>query len=125
MTGRTKLIKIAKTMANFSLTAGKLDADKVKNVTNATISLKPANLTKILKIYKGLIENIMKKETVTVEIPSKDIATKQFEQSIKKTTGATQVTYVINPRLIAGAKITHGDWVYDQTLDTKLNQLTK
>lgn len=111
-------------MANSSLTANLVDAKKVKKVTEAVISLNPANLSKILKIYKNLIENKMRNEEVTIEIPLGNIITKQFEQDIKKTTGAKRVSYVINPKLIAGAKITHGDWVYDQTLDTKLNQLT-
>ncbi len=123
MTSRTKLLKIAKTMANASLTANLVDANEVKKVTEAVISLNPANLTKILKIYKNLIENKMRKEEVTVEIPQKNAISKQFEQDIKKTTGAKRVSYVINPKLVAGAKITHGDWVYDQTLDTKLEQI--
>lgn len=124
MTSRTKLLKIAKTMANASLSANMLDPEKVKKVTEAVISLNPANLTKILKIYKGLIEYKMKKEEVTIEIPQKNAISKQFEQDIKKTTGAKRVSYVINPKLIAGAKITHGDWVYDATLGAKLEQLT-
>ncbi len=124
MTSRTKLLKIAKTMANASLTVNLVDANKVKKITEAVISLNPANLTKILKIHKNLIENKMRSEEVTIEIPPKNTISKQFEQDIIKTTGAKRVTYVINPKLIAGAKITHGDWVYDQTLDTKLEQLT-
>mgnify|MGYP001608737309 CR=1 FL=1 len=124
MTSRTKLLKIAKTMANASLTANMLDPKKVKKVTEAAIALKPANLTKILKIYKNLIENKIRSEEVTIEISQKNAISKQFEQDIKKTTGAKRVSYVINPKLIAGAKITHGDWVYDATLEAKLEQLT-
>jgi len=124
MTSKNKLLKIAKTMYRQSLIDGTVSPKKVDAAVKSIIKLKPANLSKLLKTYKGLIETKLSSEELKVEIPQKTTTSKQFEKYLISKTGAKRVYYVINPKLLAGAKITHGDWVFDQTLDTKLEQLT-
>ena len=47
-----------------------------------------------------------------------------MEKELLSKTKAKRIKYKINPKLIFGLRITHGDFVYDATLDSKLKQLT-
>ena len=77
----------------------------------------------ILKAYRRLIEAQLKKEEVEIEMaqPQKS---KRFEKLILRKTGARRINLKINPDMVVGAKITHGDWIWEESLDAKLKQLT-
>lgn len=119
-----KELKIAKLMFKQSLTGGTVDTRKVGTVLKAVSSQKLAHPTSVLKIYKRLIQIALKKEEVVVESASRLTNQAKFEKELKQKTGALRVKYKINPDFVLGTRITHGDWIYDETLDEKLNQLT-
>ncbi|OGD85625.1 hypothetical protein A2164_02175 [Candidatus Curtissbacteria bacterium RBG_13_35_7] len=124
MKNRKKIYKIAKYMFKNSLTEGIVDAKKVNLVLKEIISKRPNHLTYILKLYKKLITQALAKEELIVESASLLPNQKSIEKQLLEKTGTQRIIYKTNPKFVLGAKITHGDWVYDQTLGAKLAQLT-
>ena len=116
--------KIAKDLFKKSLSQGLIDSKKVSSILKNLTTSKPQGLIGILKVYKRLIESKIAAETLTVESPSPAITLKKFEKEFLKETGAKKVVYILNPNLVFGAKIKNGDWVWEDTLATKLQQLT-
>lgn len=123
MVGKKEL-KIAKSLFRKSLTNGSVEAVKVRTILNAIAKQRPAHMIGILRNYKRLIEASLSGEEVIVETPAKISNISTFEREIKEKTSAKRIIYKVNPNIIVGAKITHGDWVFDSTLDNKLGQLT-
>ncbi|KKR75052.1 hypothetical protein A2470_00440 [Candidatus Curtissbacteria bacterium RIFOXYC2_FULL_41_11] len=125
MIAKKKQIQIAKVMLKNSLSGGLVNSKLVSFVLREVISQRPQGLTKILKVYRRLVENKLKKEEILIESAQKVANQKQLEQEFTKNTGVKRINFKINPKIVFGAKITAGDWIYDATLDAKLNQLTK
>ena len=117
------LPKTAKILFRKSLTDDTVDVKKVQFVLKETVAQKPPQLASILKIYKKLIENTLLKEQVVVETALRLTNQKKIEKEILNRTGAKRIIYKTNPKIVLGAKITHGDWVWDETLSAKLAQL--
>ena len=119
-----KLTKIAKFMFKNSLDAsGFVSGAKVKTQMQTVAKAKTQGLSRILKTYKKLVENALSKEEVIVESAVKLASLKKKEVELLEKTGAKKVTYKINPKIIFGTKITHGDWIYEETLDSKIAKL--
>ena len=119
-----KIKVLAKVMFKKSLKEGVVNSASVSAVLKETISQKPQNLKNILKFYKHLIEDKIAREELIVETAQKTKEIEKMEKELLSKTKAKRIKYKINPRLIFGLKITHGDFVYDATLDSKLKQLT-
>jgi F0F1-type ATP synthase delta subunit len=119
---KKKLLQIAKVMYKQSLKGGSVDASLVQKVLKTATSSPWPNLVKILKIYKNFISIALEKEELLVE--SATPIAKSYEKELLLKTGAKRIKYEKNPNNIAGVKITHGDWIYDATIDAKLKQLT-
>ena len=111
-------------MFKQSLTNGVVNPKKVGLILKAVGAQKLAHPTGVLKVYKRLIEIALKKEDVMVESASKLTNQAKFEKELKQKTGALRIKYKFDPSIILGVRITHGDWIYDETLDEKLRQLT-
>lgn len=119
-----KNLKIAGSLAKQSLDKnGWVSELKVRHIVSQISKQKPQQATSILKTYRRLIESMLAKEEVVIESPVK-ISLRNLENELIKKIGAKKVIYKINPDLVFGAKITHGDWVFEKTLDSKLKQLT-
>lgn len=119
-----KQTKIAKKLFKKSLDQKRqLSANRVHQILSALTRAKPQGVLGILKAYRRLIAAQLKKEEVEVEA-AQTIKSKKIEKLILSKTGARRVNFKINPEVILGAKITHGDWVWDETLDAKLQELT-
>lgn len=119
-----KQARIAKVLFKKSLNQkGLLDSARVRQILSAIVRDKPRGISPILKAYRRLCQSQLKAEEVDVET-SQVVKTKQLQKLILKKTGARQVNFKINPDMVLGAKITHGNWVWDATLDAKLEQLT-
>ena len=119
-----KIKVLAKVMFKKSLTEGVVNPASVSAVLKETISQKPQNLKNILKFYKHLIESKIAREELIVETAQKTKEIEKMEKELLSKTGARRIKYKINPKLIFGLRITHGDFVYDATLDSKLKQLS-
>lgn len=124
MKNRKKLAQIAKIMLKNSLTNGLADAKRVKVVLKDVASIHPSNLSAILKIYKKLVEKALLQEEITVELASPIKNLKKLESEIITQTGVKRVRFKINADIVFGTKITHRDWIWDNTLQAKLKQLT-
>lgn len=116
--------KIARTLFKKSLTGGYVNSKNVKQILKEIVTQKPPQLTNILKIYKKLIEGSLGREQILVESAQKIIGRYKLGAEILRKTGAKRIIYKINPKIVIGAKITHGDWVWDETLQAKLSLLT-
>ena len=119
-----KIKDLAKMMFKKSLKDGIVNLASVSAVLKEEVSQKPHGLKNILKFYKHLIESKIAQEELIVETAQKTKEIEKMEKYLLSKTKAKRIKYKINPRLIFGLKITHGDFVYDATLDAKLKQLT-
>ncbi|OGE09136.1 hypothetical protein A3A60_01130 [Candidatus Curtissbacteria bacterium RIFCSPLOWO2_01_FULL_42_26] len=122
MVAKRKIIKIAKVMFKNSLRNGLLDTSKIRIIVAKITKLKPEGFLQILKVYQKLVAQQVAKEEVVVE--SATPLAKNQEKEIIKRTKAQNIRYKLNRDMVFGAKITHGDWIYDASLDAKLEQLT-
>ena len=119
-----KIKVLAKVMFKKSLKDGLINPASVAAVLKEIASQKPPGLKNILKLYKHLIESKIAREELIVETAQKTKEVEKMEKELLSKTGAKRIKYKINPKLIFGLRITHGDFVYDATLDSKLKQLT-
>ncbi len=117
------LDKIAKTLFKKSLTGGSIDNKKVQTILKELAVIKPAGLSTILKTYKRLVVEKLSTEEIILETNDKISVQKSLVDELKKKTGAIRVKNVTNPNIVFGVKVTHGDWIWDETLDSKLKQL--
>ncbi len=122
MIARKKLQKIAKTMYKNSFSGSYIDPKKVSRNLSIIAKEKPQGATKILTLYKQLVQRALSQEEIIVETPQK--LASASEKDLLKRTGAKKLVYKLNPDLVFGAKITNGDWIWDQTLDARLKQST-
>ena len=125
MISRKKQKIIAKQMFRDSLTNGSTDSEKIRKVLGRAILEKPSGLLNILKIYKRLVETAVAKEQIILETAMALSNKKPLEKELLKKTGARKILYKTSPKITFGAKMAHGDWIYDATLGAKLEQLTK
>lgn len=120
-----KQTKIAKILFKKSQDSkGQINQHLVSRILKALEREKPQGTLGILKAYRRLIEAQLRREEVKVEM-APTAKSKKFEKLILAKTGARRVNFEVNPDIVVGAKITHGDWVWDETLDAKLARLTQ
>ena len=119
-----KIKDLAKIMFKKSLKDGLINPASVSTVLKEIVSQKPPGLKNVLKLYKHLIESKIAREELIVETAQKTKEVEKMEKELLSKTKAKRIKYKINPKLIFGLRITHGDFVYDATLDSKLKQLT-
>lgn len=119
-----KQVQIARILFKKSLDQnGNINYQKVRQILVAMAKVKPLGIAGILKAYRRRVEAQIKKEEIQIET-AQTVKSKTLQELILKKTGAGRVIFKTNPNLVVGAKITHGDWVWDETLDAKLGQLT-
>lgn len=124
MKSRKKQLLAAKNMFKESLTDNNIDPAKVRQILKKIIAQRSTNLVNILKIYKRLIETKLTQEQVIVETAADLTNQKELARKLIAKTKAKKVLVRINPKIVFGVKIVHGDWIWDATLDAKLKQLT-
>ena len=122
MTGKKQLL-IAKILFKKSLTGDTLDTKKVNMIIAGFAKNRPQSLISILRSYKRLVEGKIRSEEIVIETGVKLPSQKLVEKNLMSATGAKRVIYRENPSIVFGAKITNGDWVWDNTLKSKLKQL--
>lgn len=122
--GKKQNFKIAKNMYKLSLTNGLIDEKKVFLILQKLSDEKFPRKVAALKIYKRLLGKKLSWEEIIVEIGTKFATTKDFEKKLLEKTGAAKIRYEIKPEIIFGARLKYGDWVYDETLDAKLSQIS-
>lgn len=123
MTSRKKLLKEARILFKTSLTDNFVDENKVKKILKVVSLKKSPRLLKILKKYKRLIEQKTAQEELVIETET-GLKQTTLTKKLMAKTKARRIIYKINPKMIFGAKVSHGDWIWDATLDAKLAQLT-
>lgn len=122
MTSKKKIKKIAKTMFKFSFRDQYLDETKIRSAVSLIDKSKIQSASKILKLYKRLIQAQVAKEKVIIEAPAK--ISPKLEKVIILKSKAKKLEFKLNPEMAFGAKITHGDWIWDTSLESKLKRLT-
>ncbi len=122
MTGNKKIVQIAKIMFKNSMSNGYLDTNKAKKIIAEVSSLKPAGLAKILTAYKKYVQEQIAREEIIIE-SAVALPNKNMEKELLSKTGAKRIKYQIESKMVTGAKIKHGDWLYDESLSGKLSNL--
>lgn len=123
-TSKKFLNLLSRSLYKKSLNKGLVDEKKVRIILNHLGKQKPAKLSSILKTYKRLISQKLAVEEIIIETNDKITFQKSIIDNIKKNTGAVRITNKTNPKIVFGAKVYSGDWIWDQTLKGKLNQIT-
>ena len=111
-----------KLLIKNSLNNGQVDVKKAANIVKALMHSKIPNLLNVLRLYKKRLQIQISKEEVYIETATK---LSGMEKDILGKTGAKRIIYKLNPQMIAGIKIKHGDWVWEESLDSKLTQITQ
>lgn len=101
---------------------GLVDPHNVHLVLNEVNKLKLGQ-KRVLKTYKRLIAEKLRKEEVIVKTAT-SVNQKHISRDIVEKTGARRVIFQLDPKMVFGLRIIHGDWIYDATFDSKLKQLT-
>ena len=122
MVVKRKITKIAKVIFKDSLRNAQLDNGQIRTIVSKIVKLKPKGYLNILKAYKKLVASQMAKEEILIE--SATPLDKNQEKEILTRAEAKNIRYKINKNMVFGAKITHGDWIYEASLDAKLKQVT-
>ena len=125
MRSRKKQLASAKNMFKESLTNDNTDPVKIRQILGNIIAQGPTSLVNILKIYKRLIETKQRQEQIIIETAADLTNQKELTKKLITKTKAKKVLVRTNPKIVFGAKIIHGDWIWDATLDAKLKQLTR
>ncbi len=123
-TSKKYLNVLSKSLYKKSLSRGLVDEKKVKIILNQLAKQNPAKLSSILKTYKRLIVQKLSREEIIIETNDKITFQKSFIDNLKKKTGAVKITNKTNPKIVFGAKVYNGDWIWDETLEEKLHQIT-
>lgn len=123
-TSKKHLNLISKSLYKKSLSQGLVDEKKVSLILTQLDKVKPAKLSSILKTYKRLITQKLSREEIIIETNDKITFQKSFIDNLKKNTGASRIINKTNPKIVFGAKIYNGDWIWDETLKSKLKQIT-
>lgn len=114
--------KLAKKMFKKSLKSdGLVDPHKVHLVLNEVNKL-VVGQRRVLKTYKRLIWEKLKKEEVIIKTAT-SVNQKHISRDIVEATGAKRVIFQLDPKMVFGLRIIHGDWIYDATLDAKLDSI--
>lgn len=122
MKNKKKVGIIAKILFKNSFNNGFLDNKKIMFNLNTISTLKPQGLVNVLRQYKRLIRQALSIEELQIE--SVDALSIDQEKELLIKTNAKRINYKLNPKMVFGAKIKHGDWIYEQSLDNKLSQIT-
>ncbi|MCR4325121.1 MAG: F0F1 ATP synthase subunit delta [Candidatus Curtissbacteria bacterium] len=120
---KKKQKQIAKFLFKRSLTGGFVDEKKIKIILASLSKENSAGIVGILKSYKRLIEAAIAREEVIVEVGSAITNAKSIEKKLLEKTGARRVIFKLNSQIVFGARVKHGDWIWDDTLDAKLEQI--
>lgn len=119
------LTKIAKYLYKKSLTGNNVDEKKVTLILKELTLAKPAGTTSILKIYKRLISEKLSFEELIIETNANMTLPKNYTNELMEKTKAARIINKVNPKIVFGARVVHGDWIWDETLENKLEQITK
>ena len=126
MISRKRGQQIAKLLCKkCCMSEGYIQPDKIHLVLKELTRQKPAGYTNVLKALKRQVARVQDREKVTVEAAQIPSNWKEFEKGLIERTHAKRILFKQNPEMIFGVKITHGDWVWEETLNSKLEQLTK
>ena len=123
MKNKKKIAIIAKYLFKNSFTGNFLDDAKIMQNIKILTSQKPHGLVNILRFYKRLLAQTLAAEVLQIETTEKLSAVQEKELMAK--TNARKIIYNLNPKMVFGAKIKHGDWIYDSSLQAKLSQIAK
>lgn len=124
-TSKKFLNLFSRSLYKKSLNKGLVDEKKVKVILKQLEKQQVAKLSYILKTYKRLISQKLASEEIIIETNDKITFQKSFIDNIKKSTGAVRIINKTNPKIVFGAKVYNGDWIWDDTLDSKLKQISQ
>jgi len=117
-------IKIARALYKASLKNGQLDSTRSKKVLKQVVKLRPQGLIGILQNYQRLVAEALSWQNVTVESASVS-GVRNLEKELLKKTGAQKVMFKHNTKFVFGARITHGDWIYEDSLASRLAEINR
>lgn len=119
--------KITRELFQLSFVNGKLDAQRVSEVSDKIVATKPRSYVAILKEYTRLIRLELAKRHAIVEsaVALDPAASQKIEGDIRAKFGADITTeFRTEPGLIGGIRIKVGSEVWDGSVRSRLQTLT-
>jgi F-type H+-transporting ATPase subunit delta len=117
---------IARSLYRDSLTAGRLDEGKVRQIVSGLAAAKPRELIPILKTYERLVRLEIERNTARVESAValdgglQQQMTSQLQQIYRRPIAAE---FGVNPELIGGVRVRVGSDVWDGSVANRLREL--
>lgn len=103
---------------------GQISSDKVRYFTNEFKKLPSQKAIFCLTEYKKGLQRIQQSQTLTVEssVPLSKTQVKKITDSFKKEL-ITEVETRLNSSLLGGVRVTIGDSVFDDSIESKIEQI--
>lgn len=121
---KKKQIKMAKLLFKASLKGEFLDNSRALEIAKSIASSKLVGKVGLLKAFKRFVAVQIAKEEIIVETSTKTSLAPKFEKLLLAKFSAKKVKFLQDEKIVLGARVTAGDWIFDSTLDNKLKQLT-
>jgi F-type H+-transporting ATPase subunit delta len=118
--------KLSKSLLRLSMTAGKIDAAKVKEVLSAVALKKPRNYLSVLKGYQRLVRLEAEKSHAVIQTATKfdKKSADVMEKNLRKKFGEDLTCeFQIHPELISGVRIKIGSTVWENSVRGRLDGL--
>ena len=117
---------IARSLYRDSLTDGRLDEGKVRQIVGGLVAAKPRELIPILKTYERLVRLEIERNSARVESAValdgglQQQITAQLQQIYRRPIAAG---FGVNPELIGGVRVRVGSDVWDGSVANRLREL--
>ncbi|MBV8377325.1 MAG: F0F1 ATP synthase subunit delta [Verrucomicrobia bacterium] len=118
--------KISRQLFRHSFTSGRLDEEKVSQMTQTVLATKPRHYFDVLKDYERLIHLEVEKRHAVIEsaTPLNRTLGDQIVANLKSRYGEDLTTeFRTNPELLGGLRIKVGNDVWDGSIKSRLDQL--
>lgn len=123
MKQNAEVVKNAKKLFALSFVNESLDEKRVLYIVSEVLKDKTREKNALISAYTKLISEYIRYNQIQIEIPKGFSISQSEVELLAKKTKAKYTRIVESEKNIFGAKITHGDWVYDNTLAAKLNNI--
>jgi F-type H+-transporting ATPase subunit delta len=116
----------AKTLFRSCCVDGLLDEDRARTVVQRVLEVKPRGFMAILQHFKRLVKLDLDRRSARIEnaVESSDALMSSIRANLATRYGpGLDVTFRVNPELIAGLRVKVGSDVYDGSVKARLDEL--
>jgi F-type H+-transporting ATPase subunit delta len=120
--------RTARELFRLSLVNGRVDAGRVKEISDRLVAERPRGYFEILKEFTRLVRLELSKRHAVIESAAalEPATVKEITGNLHKKFGADITTeFVVNPALLGGLRVKLGSDVWDGSISSRLASLIK